>query len=71
MSKETVAQLITKASRDDDFRMQLLYMPDEAFKGFQLTDAEKEALRKRNAKALGLDPKLGAVADRVLDTSGP
>jgi hypothetical protein len=46
MSQDAVSQIIGRAVTDAEFRGLLLSSPEQALEGYDLTDHEKEALKK-------------------------
>ena len=52
MSKESVESVIGKAMLDTEFRELLLSDPDQALSVFDLTDAEKVALKSMDAETM-------------------
>ena len=63
MSQEVVNNIIGKAATDTDFRQLLRDNPDQALKGFDLTEEEKDSLRKMNFESL--DKFSGDLDDRI------
>ncbi len=49
MSQEAVQRVIGRAVMDEAFRKLLFSNPDEAFKGYDLTEEEKKILRHLDA----------------------
>jgi hypothetical protein len=61
MSKRTVEQALMRALSDAEFRAQLRDDPKATLKGWDLTDAEREAILRADTAALldyGVDKRL-------------
>ena len=61
MSRETLAQVVERASADPVFRAQLESNPSEALAAYDLSEAERAALISRDAgrlENLGVDVRL-------------
>ena len=59
MSQADVSRFVTRALDDANLREQLEKNPGEAFKSFDLTDDERDAIRaadEQRLRSLGLDP---------------
>jgi hypothetical protein len=51
MHSEGIKAVITKAITDEKYRKHLLEKPDEAIKGYELSEAEKKMLRNLKSEA--------------------
>jgi hypothetical protein len=63
MSKEAVQAVIGKAVTEGEFRELLFANPDEALEGYELTDAELEALKSVDAETM--ESFAGALDERI------
>jgi len=63
MSQEMVNNIIGKAATDGDFRKLLNENPEEAFKDYELSDEEKDSLKKMDFESL--DKFAGDLDDRI------
>jgi len=63
MSKESVQVIIGKAVTEGEFRELLFANPDEALEGYELTDAEVEALKSVDVETM--ESFAGALDERI------
>jgi len=63
MSQEAVNTIIGMAATDSDFRKKLQENTDEVLKNYDLTDDEKDALKKMNFESL--DKFAGDLDERI------
>ena len=63
MSREAVEQVIGKAMLDEKFRAAIFANPDEAYKGYDLTEEEVAALKAIDAETV--ESMAGALDERV------
>jgi len=70
-AKPTLEAFLIRAVSDGDFRSEALAAPDRAFAGFDLTEAQKQVLRRRGEGVLALlDEALAAPGGDALRTTG-
>jgi hypothetical protein len=68
MSKPGIDQLLIESALQPDLRRRLMESPDEVFADFELSEEEKEILRRPDHRLLAL---LGAALKRQTESAGP
>ncbi|MGA3326207.1 MAG: hypothetical protein ABSF45_17180 [Terriglobia bacterium] len=68
MSKPGIDQLLIESALQLDLRRRLLESPEEVFRDFDLTEEEKDILRRPDHRLLEL---LGATLARQMESAGP
>jgi hypothetical protein len=68
LSKPGIDQLLIESALQPELRRRLLESPDEVFRDFDLSEEEKEILRRPDHRLL---PLLGAALARQMESSGP
>ena len=68
MSKPKVGQLLVESALQPELRRRVLESPDEVFPDFDLTEEEKDILRRPDHRLLTL---LGAILARQMGTAAP
>jgi len=68
LPKPGIDQLLIESALQPELRRRLLESPDEVFRDFDLSEEEKEILRRPDHRLL---PLLGAALARQMESSGP
>jgi len=68
LPKPGIDQLLIESALQPELRRRLLESPDEVFRDFDLSDEEKEILRRPDHRLL---PLLGAALARQMESTGP